>query len=154
MIDKSFFPPLVIAGVLGATFSSALASIVGSSRILFAMGQHKVLPKGEWIEFQNKAGQPRNAMIVTGVMIFLSMLLRDLNAVAPLVTMFFLITYAMLNIVVIIEQQLGLISFRPKFTVHWIIPWIGLAGSLFAMFIINPTISLVSWALVFVVYSV
>ena len=154
VIKYSFFPPLVIAGVLGATASSALASIIGSSRILFAMGQHRVLPKGEWIEFQNKGGQPRNAMIVTGVMIFVSMLLRDLNAVAPLVTMFFLITYAMLNIVVIIEQRLGLISFRPKFTVHWLIPWLGLGGSLFAMFIINPTISLVSWALVFVVYSV
>lgn len=154
IIDKSFFPPLVIAGVLGATFSSALASIVGSSRILFAMGQHRVLPKGEWLEFQNKGGQPRNAMIITGIMIFLTMLLRDLNAVAPLVTMFFLITYAMLNIVVIIEQRLGLISFRPKFTVHWLVPWLGLGGSLFAMFIINPTISLVSWALVFVVYGV
>ena len=154
IIDKSFFPPLVIAGVLGATFSSALASIVGSSRILFAMGQHGVLPRGGWLEFQNSGGQPRNAMIVTGVMIFGSMLLRDLNAVAPLVTMFFLITYAMLNIVVIIEQQLGLISFRPQFKVHWLIPWLGLVGSLFAMFIINPTISLISWAVVFVVYSV
>jgi amino acid transporter len=44
MIHKSFFPPLVIAGVLGATFSSALASMVGSSRILYAMGTHGVLP--------------------------------------------------------------------------------------------------------------
>ncbi len=153
MIDKSFFPPLIIAGILGATFSSALASIIGSSRILFAMGQHRVLPKGEWLEAQNANGQPRNAMLVTGIMIFSSMLLRDLNAVAPLVTMFFLITYAMLNIVVIIEQKLGLISFRPKFAVHWVVPWAGLAGSLFAMFIINPTISLVSWALVFLMYN-
>ncbi len=154
MIEKSFWPPLVIAGVLGATFSSALASIVGSSRILFAMGQHKVLPKGEWLESQDKTGQPRNAMIVTGIMIFGSMLMRDLNVVAPLVTMFFLITYAMLNVVVIIEQQLGLISFRPLFTVHRIVPWIGLVGSVMAMFIINPTISLISWAVVFVVYSI
>ena len=154
MIEKSFWPPLVIAGVLGATFSSALASIVGSSRILFAMGQHRVLPKGEWLEFQDKIGQPRNAMVVTGIMIFLSMLLRDLNAVAPLVTMFFLITYAMLNVVVIIEQQLGLISFRPLFTVNKFVPWVGLIGSVLAMFIINPTISLISWALVFAVYSV
>lgn len=154
VIDKSFFPPLVIAGVLGATFSSALASIIGSSRILFAMGQHRVLPQGKWLEFQDAAGQPRNAMIVTGVMIFLTMLLRDLNAVAPLVTMFFLITYAMLNVVVIIEQRLGLISFRPIFTVNKFIPWLGLIGSLLAMFIINPTISLVSWALVFFVYSI
>jgi len=154
MIDKSFFPPLVIAGVLGATFSSALASIIGSSRILFAMGEHRVLPKGEWLEYQNKLGQPRNAMIVTGIMIFLTMLLRDLNAVAPLVTMFFLITYAMLNVVVIIEQRLGLISFRPSFTVPRIIPWIGLVGSVLAMFIINPTISLVSWSLVVFVYGI
>lgn len=154
MIDKSFYPPIVIAGVLGATFSSALASIIGSSRILFAMGQHRVLPKGEWLEFQDKAGQPRNSMIVTGILIFVTMLLRDLNAVAPLVTMFFLITYAMLNVVVIVEQQLGLISFRPVFVIPRYVPWIGLIGSLLAMFIINPTVSLISWALMFFVYSI
>jgi amino acid transporter len=154
IIERSFFPPLVIAGVLGATFSSALASIIGSSRILFAMGQHGVLPQGKWIERQDAAGQPRNAMIVTGLLIFSTMLLRDLNAVAPLVTMFFLITYAMLNVVVIIEQRLGLVSFRPKFSVHPVIPYIGLVGSLLTMFIINPTISLVSWALMIFVYGI
>jgi solute carrier family 12 sodium/potassium/chloride transporter 2 len=154
MIDKSYFPPLVIAGVLGATFSSALASILGSSRILFAMGKHRVLPKGNWLGFQNKTGEPRNAMLVTGIMVFGTMLLRELNAVATLVTMFFLITYAMINVVVIIEQQLGLISFRPLFNVPRIIPWLGMIGSIVAMFIINPTISLVSWVLVLAVYWV
>jgi amino acid transporter len=154
MIERSFWPPAMVAGVLGATFSSALASIIGSSRILFAMGQHRVLPKGEWLAFQDDAGQPRNAMIVTGILIFATMLLRDLNVIAPLVTMFFLVTYAMLNVVVIIEQRLGLISFRPIFTVNRFTPWIGLIGSLFAMFIINPTVSLFSWALMFGVYSV
>jgi amino acid transporter len=154
MIERSFWPPAMIAGVLGATFSSALASIIGSSRILFAMGQHRVLPMGKWLAFQNETGQPRNAMIVTGILIFSTMLMRDLNAIAPLVTMFFLVTYAMLNIVVIIEQNLGLMSFRPIFKVIRIIPWIGLIGSIIAMFIINPTISLVSWALMFAVYSI
>jgi amino acid transporter len=154
IIERSFWPPAMIAGVLGATFSSALASIIGSSRILFAMGQHRVLPKGEWLEIQDDSGQPRNAMIVTGILIFSTMLLRDLNAIAPLVTMFFLVTYAMLNVVVIVEQRLGLISFRPLFKVNKYIPWVGLIGSLLAMFIINPTVSLVSWALMFVVYSV
>lgn len=154
MIDKSFFPPLVIAGVLGATFSSALASMVGSSRILYAMGQHRVLPAGLWLGDINKTGQPRNAMIVTGVLVFSSMLLRDLNAVAPLVTMFFLITYAMLNVVVIIEQNLGLISFRPLFRVPKWVPWIGLIASVFAMFIINPTISFIAVISVVLVYGI
>lgn len=154
IIDKSFFPPLVIAGVLGATFSSALASMVGSSRILYAMGEHKVLPAGKWLATTNKTGQPRNAMFVTGILVFLTMLLRDLNAVAPLVTMFFLITYAMLNVVVIIEQNLGLISFRPLFQVSKWVPWIGLITSVLAMFIINPVISLISVAVVVLVYGI
>ncbi len=154
MIDKSIFPPMVIAGVLGATFSSALASMVGSSRILFAMGDHGVLPASKWLGQMNKTGQPRNAMLVTGIMVFVTMLLRDLNAIAPLVTMFFLITYAMLNVVVIIEQKLGLISFRPLFVVPRWVPWIGLITSVMAMFIINPTISLASVAVVVVVYGI
>jgi amino acid transporter len=154
MINKSFFPPLVIAGVLGATFSSALASMVGSSRILFAMGVHGVLPAGNWLAKTDKTGQPRNAMLVTGTMVFATMLLRELNAVAPLVTLFFLITYAMLNIVIIIEQNLGLISFRPLFSVPRFVPWIGLVTSVIAMFIINPTLSLFSVAVVVVVYGI
>ncbi|MEE4259096.1 MAG: amino acid permease [Bacteroidales bacterium] len=154
IIEKSFFPPLVIAGVLGATFSSALASMVGSSRILFAMGDHGVLPASHWLGQTNKTGQPRNAMLVTGGMVFLTMMLRDLNAVAPLVTIFFLITYAMLNVVIIIEQNLGLISFRPLFTLHKWVPWIGLVTSVLAMFIINPTISLISVVVVITVYGI
>ena len=152
LIDKAYFGPLVIAGILGATFSSALASIIGSSRILYAMGEHRVLPYGKFLAGTSANGQPRNAMIVTGIMIFATMLLRDLNAVAPLVTLFFLITYAMINIVVIIEQNLGLISYRPIFKVNRWIPWVGLVSSVLAMFIINPTVSLASFSIVFVVY--
>lgn len=152
MVDKAYFGPLIIAGILGATFSSALASIVGSSRILFAMGEHKVLPYSDILAGKSKNGQPRNAMIVTGILIFLTLLMRNLNAVAPLVTLFFLITYAMINIVVIIEQNLGLISYRPVFKIHRWVPWLGLISSVFAMFIINPTVSLISIMIVLTVY--
>ncbi len=152
IIDKAFYGPLIIAGVLGATFSSALASIVGSSRILFAMGEHRVLPYSKFLAGQSANGQPRNAMIVTGALIFLTMLLRNINAVAPLVTLFFLVTYAMINIVVIIEQRLGLISYRPLFKVNRWIPWVGLVSSVLAMFIINPTISWITIMIVFIMY--
>ncbi|NNM17432.1 MAG: Na-K-Cl cotransporter, partial [Croceitalea sp.] len=90
--------------------------------------------------------------VITGILIFATMLLRNINAIAPLVTLFFLITYAMINIVVIIEQNLGLISYRPVFKVPRWVPWIGLVSSVFAMFIINPTVSLFSIMIVFVVY--
>ena len=148
MIDKAAWGPAVLAGLLGATFSSALASLVGSARILMAMGEHRVLPAGRWLERKTATGEPRNAMVVTGVILFLSILLRDLNAVAPLVTMFFLITYAMLNGVLLVEQSLELVSFRPRLRVPRWVPLLGLVGSLFAMFIVNPTVSWVSIAIV------
>lgn len=154
MIDEAYWGPPVLAGLLGATFSSALASLVGSARILMAMGEHRVLPGGEWLERRTEAGEPRNAMLVTGVVLFLSMLLRDLNAVAPLITMFFLVTYAMLNGVLLLEQSLGLVSFRPGLEVPRWVPFAGLVGSLFAMFIIEPTIGWVSIVIVLAFYGV
>ncbi|MFW6193750.1 MAG: Na-K-Cl cotransporter, partial [Gemmatimonadota bacterium] len=154
MIDEAYWGPPVLAGLLGATFSSALASLVGSARILMAMGEHRVLPGGEWLERRTEAGEPRNAMLVTGVVLFLSMLMRDLNAVAPLITMFFLVTYAMLNGVLLLEQSLGLVSFRPRMEVPRWVPLAGLVGSLFAMFIINPTLGWVSIVVVLVFYGV
>ena len=153
MIDKAAWGPLVLAGVFGATFSSALASMVGSARILQAMGEHRVIPGSKWIGALNRSGEPRNSMLVTGGIVFATLLVRDLNAIAPLITMFFLITYAMLNVVVLIEQSLGLVSFRPLLRVPRVVPVLGLAGSVFAMFIINPIISLLSVAVVIIFYG-
>ncbi len=153
IIDKAAWGPPVIAGLFGATFSSALASMVGAGRILQAMGNHRILPGSTWLGALTTSGEPRNAMLVTGGIVFASLLLRDLNAIAPLITMFFLITYAMLNVVVLIEQGLGLVSFRPLLRVPSVVPWIGLIGSVFVMFIINPTISLMSVAVVIGFYG-
>ncbi|MDX1620258.1 MAG: hypothetical protein R3320_04665, partial [Nitriliruptorales bacterium] len=147
MIDLALWPPAVLGGLLGATFSSALASVVGSARILMAMGEHRVLPYGHWLSQKTPKGEPRNALLVTTAIIILSIMLRDLNAVAPLVTMFFLVTYAMLNGILLVEQALRLISFRPALSVSPLVPTLGLVGSVFSMFIINPTIALVSVAI-------
>jgi amino acid transporter len=146
MMDKSFWPPAVLAGLLGATFSSALASMVGAGRILQAMGAHQVVPGSDWLAVLADDGEPRHAMMVTGALIFGSLMVRDLNAVAPLITMFFLVTYAMICAAVLIEQSLDLVSFRPRLRIPLWVSFLGLTGSLLAMFIINPTISLVSLA--------
>jgi hypothetical protein len=68
--------------------------------------------------------------------------------VAPLITLFFLSTYATINAVVLIEQNLGLISFRPLFRVPRLVPLLGAAGCLVTMFIVNPTFSIVALLIV------
>ena len=154
MIDKSAWGPIVLAGLLGATFSSALTSTVGAPRILQALGEHNILPGGQWLSKTTEKGEPRNALWLTGGIVLAALMLRDLNAVAPMITLFFLITYAMINVVVVIEQSLGLVSFRPTFRVPRIIPLIGAVGCLFAMFIVNPAFSLVAVTVVLVFYGI
>ena len=153
VIDKAFWGPAVLGGLLGATFSSALSSIVGAPRILKALAQHRIIPNAEFLEKTTEKGEPRNAMWVTGGLVLLALMLRDLNVVAPFITMFFLITYSMVNGVVLLEQSLGLVSFRPKLKVPTVVPFVGFAGCIFAMFIINPTVSLVAVATVITFYA-
>lgn len=152
LIDKAFFAPIVLAGLLGATFSSALSSLVGAPRILQALGQNKILVFNDKLAKIDDKGEPKIAFYFTCIVVILSLLMRDLNAIAPLLTMFFLITYAMINVVVLVEQGLGQISFRPTLKVPIIVPLLGAIGCFFVMFIINSTIGLLSIGLVMAMY--
>ena len=153
VVDQAFFGPVVLAALLAGTFSSALASIVGAPRILQALGEHRVLPGGAWLATRRADGEPRNALLITAAIAFFALLARDLNAIAPLITMFFLITYTMINLVVFFEQSLDLVSFRPLFRVPRLVSGAGFVGSLFAMFIISPAFGLISLACVIGAYA-
>lgn len=151
-IDKSLFPPLVLAGLLGATLSSALGSFVGAPRILQALGQKQILPKSNFIAKTSAKGEPYNAMLITAVVVLFGLSMRSLNAIAPLITMFFMITYAMVNVVALIEQSLALPSFRPSLKIPIWVPLLGAIGSLTVMFIINAFVALMSLILIVVFY--
>ncbi|MFW5973345.1 MAG: amino acid permease, partial [Bacteroidota bacterium] len=152
MVERAYWGPAVVAGLLGATFSSALASVVGAPRVLQALGEHAILPRGRWLAHRTPTGEPRHALYVTAGIVLIGLLLRDLNTIAPLITMFFLITYGMINFVVFVEGRLGLVSFRPFFSIPQIVPLLGLAGCLLAMFVVNPVFGLVAVVIVVAVY--
>ncbi|MFQ5459172.1 MAG: amino acid permease [Anaerolineae bacterium] len=154
MLDKALYEPVVLAGLLGATFSSGLASLVGAPRVLQALTVHNVLPGRRWLARVGANGEPRNALAATGAIVVAALMLRDLDVVAPLITMFFLIAYAMIDVVVFIEQSLGLVSFRPLLKLPRMVPLLGAVGSVAAMFIISPVFGLVGVALVVAAFSV
>lgn len=157
MVEKAAFGWAIQAGILAATFSAALNSLVGAPRVLQAMAAHDVVPFGAWLAEETEAGEPRHAMYLTGVVGIATLIFglsgNGLNRIAPLMTMFFLITYAVLNGVVLLEQSLKLTSFRPRFAIPRFVSLIGLVGSLVAMFLINPIFSLVAIAITAVLYE-
>ena len=148
-IDKALFGPIDLAGLLGATLSSALGSFVGAPRILLALGEKNILPKSKELARKSKKGEPVNAMLITAGLVLFGISLRNLNTIAPLLTMFFMITYAMVNIVALVEQTLGLPSYRPTLKIPIIIPAIGAFGSIAIMFVLNVIVALFS--LIFIV---
>ncbi len=152
--DVSRWKFLVIAGILGATLSSALGSVLGAPRTLMALGQDKVLPFYGLLAKKNKQGDPIIATVVTVVAIQICLILGDLNTIAPLLTMFFLITYGTINLAVAIEKGIGIPSFRPAFNVPLLVPIIGGIWSFSIMFLINPIFASVAIILIIVFYIV
>ncbi len=157
MVDRAAYGPAILAGILAATFSAALNSLVSAPRVLQAIAEHSVLPGGEIFARETTSGEPRPAMYLTGgiglVTLIFGLVSGGLNAIAPLMTMFFLIVYAVLNGVIMLEQLLELVSFRPLFRVPRLVPVIGLVGCVLAMFLINPIFSLVAMVVIILLYA-
>ncbi|HII72349.1 TPA: Na-K-Cl cotransporter [Candidatus Woesearchaeota archaeon] len=151
MIDLAAFGPLVLAGILAATLSSALTTFIAAPRLLQAMAEKSMFPGSKYVVAMGKRGIPHRAVLFSAIPIFLTLYLANLDLIAPVITMFFLITYAIINIVVFVEQSIGLVSFRPTLTIPRFVPLFGAVGSIIMMFFINSLAGMI--ALLFVFFS-
>jgi amino acid transporter len=146
----SFWGDAILIGVWGATLSSALGSILGAPRILQALARDGILPK--FLKWTGRGAKeddsPRLGTIFTLAIVLIAVWFGDLNLIAPVLTMFFLTTYSVLNIAAGSEQFLKSPSFRPKFKVHWILSLLGAISCGGVMFLINPSATFA--ALIFV----
>ncbi len=152
MVEYSRVGVLVILGILAATFSSALGSIIGAPRILQALAEQKTVPFHKIFVAKTKKNEPRNAFLFTGAIILVALIFGSLNALATLITLFFLITYGMLNLVVFLQQSMKIISFRPTFKIPQFVSFLGAAGCIFIMFLINPIFSIVAIIIIVLLY--
>ncbi|NEQ30171.1 MAG: amino acid permease, partial [Leptolyngbya sp. SIO4C5] len=150
MQQIAFWGPAIFLGVWGSTLSSALGSIMGAPRILQALARDGVLPR--WMSFLGKGSgaddEPRIGTAVTLVVVIAAVYIGDLNLIAPVLTMFFLTTYLVLNVSAGVEGFLKSPSFRPLFRVHWSLSLLGAIGCLAAMLLINPVATAVAGLIV------
>ena len=129
----------MLLGVWGATLSSAIGSILGAPRVLQALARDGVLPP--FLSFLGKghgrSDEPRNGTWVSLAIAIAAVCVGDLNLIAPILSMFFLTTYLVLNVSAGIEGFLQSPSFRPSFRVHWSLSLLGAIGCLAVMILIN-----------------
>eukprot|EP00924_Labyrinthula_sp_SR-Ha-C_P003468 maker-scaffold_15-snap-gene-10.78-mRNA-1 protein AED:0.06 eAED:0.06 QI:0/0/0/1/0/0/2/0/991 len=118
MKDVSVFEYLVYIGVFAATLSSALASLVGAPRILQSVASDKLFP-WPWFNFfsygTEKNNEPIRAYFLTFAINCGCVAVGDLNAIAPIITNFFMISYALTNYACFASSHVQAPNWRPSF---------------------------------------
>ncbi len=155
MRTVALVPGLIDAGVIAATASSALSSLLGAPRILQALAADGVFP---WLAFAARthgpSRNPRRAVLLTAAIAFATIQARSLNAVAALVSMFFLVSYGLLNYATWVEATARSPSFRPRFTFfHRRASLLGTLLAVAAMIAIDPRAALVAGAIMTAIYQ-
>ncbi|MCB2183079.1 MAG: hypothetical protein KQH63_13675 [Desulfobulbaceae bacterium] len=131
-----FGPWLILPGLWGAIFSSAVGSMLGAPRTLQALSLDRLVPRffGRNVP---KGKEPVLGITLTLFISLLAVFLGDLNTVATVVTMFFLSVYGMLNLVAALENLTGNSSWRPTLDIHWSVSLLGGFGCFAVMLLIH-----------------
>ncbi len=150
MRRMAFWGDAILLGVWGATLSSAVGSILGAPRVLQALARDGVLPRRlSWLgRGSGPTDAPRVGTALTLGVALAAVYLGNLNFIAPVLTMFFLTTYAAVNLAAGTEEFLGSPSYRPKFKVHWALSLAGAVGCVAVMLLINAVATAVAVAFV------
>tara|TARA_R110001592_G_scaffold95947_3_gene275933 strand:- start:279 stop:2462 length:2184 start_codon:yes stop_codon:yes gene_type:complete len=132
LMKIAFFAPAVVAGIWGATLSSALGGILGGPRILQAMSKDKVTPR-IFAKGSGKNNEPVYALLLVFVIAELGILIGELDVIARVVSMFYLAAYGFINITFFLESWANP-DFQPSFKIKRWIGFVGFVASFGVMF--------------------
>eukprot|EP00792_Barthelona_sp_PAP020_P010470 TRINITY_DN389_c0_g1_i1.p1 TRINITY_DN389_c0_g1~~TRINITY_DN389_c0_g1_i1.p1 ORF type:complete len:885 (+),score=193.14 TRINITY_DN389_c0_g1_i1:57-2711(+) len=154
MADASIFPPLVLGGIISATLSSAIASLDGAPRVLQALASDRIFSfLNPFAKLSN--GEPVRAYILTYSIAIFTVIIGDLNILAPIISNFFLISYGLINYAAFTGYMSKSVSWRPSWKLYN--PYLSLFGAILcigSMFYMNLTMSLFSLLLLLILYII
>lgn len=115
-VKMAFFPSLVYIGIYAATLSSALTSLVSAPRVLQALAKDDLFPVFKPLaKTVGKQNEPIRAYVVTFFIAALCIMTGNINTVAPLISTFFLLSYALVNYACYAAEHSGSPGWRPSF---------------------------------------
>lgn len=133
--------PIIPIGLAAATLSSAIGSILVAPRTLQALAGDSNLPIKSWNKLlslgRGESNEPFNATILTSVLVLAFVSLGNINFVAQIISMFFMITYGTLCSISFLEHFAGNPSYRPTFRTKWYLSLMGAIASFVMMFQMN-----------------
>jgi amino acid transporter len=149
----AFIIPL---GLAASTFSSAIGSILVGPRTLQALAGDFSFPSRKINRFlfrgRGETNEPFNATLVTVVIAMVFVFIGDVNKVAGIITMFFLVTYGSLCLISFMHHFGSSPSYRPSFRSRWYLSLVGFVAAVWVMFKISSGFALTAIILMALLY--
>ena len=156
MAQIALWGPAIYIGLGAAALSSALGSILVAPRTLQALARDNVLPVPKLNRLLEKgwgkAQEPVYATFVSSAIAIVFVVLGDVDFIAHILSMFFMVTYGALCSVSFLEYFAGNPSYRPTFHSRWYLSLLGAVMCGLMMIQMNVLYALVAISLMVVTY--
>jgi len=157
MANIAVFGKFIIPiGLAASTISSALGSVMVAPRTLQALGNDRTFPfrgfNRSMAKGKGTTNEPFNASVITVLIAFVFVAMGDVNAVARIISMFFMLTYGSLCLISFLNHFGSSPSYRPTFRSHWVLSLIGFLFSVFLMFKMDSLYAILAIVVMIILY--
>ncbi|KAK5915618.1 hypothetical protein CesoFtcFv8_001194 [Champsocephalus esox] len=154
MTFVSGFGPLIIAGTFSATLSSALASLVSAPKVFQALCKDNIYTILHFFaKGYGKNNEPIRGYVLTFFISVAFILVGNLNTIAPIISNFFLASYALINFSCFHASYAKSPGWRPAYKYYNM--WLSLMGALLCcvvMFVINWWAAILTYVIEILLY--
>jgi len=148
--------PIIPIGLAAATISSALGSIMVAPRTLQAIAGDRIFPVSflnRWISHGKPvSNEPINASIITCAIAFVFVAAGDVDFVARIISMIFMVTYGSICLISFLQHFAADPAYRPVFKSRWYISLLGVLMCVWLMFKMDTAYAALSIGLMVVTY--
>ncbi|KAK1161867.1 solute carrier family 12 member 4-like isoform X1 [Acipenser oxyrinchus oxyrinchus] len=147
-------PWVIVIGSFFSTCGAGLQSLTGAPRLLQAIAKDNIIPFLRVFGHGKANGEPTWALLLTGLIAELGILIASLDMVAPILSMFFLMCYLFVNLACAVQTLLRTPNWRPRFKYyHWALSFLGMSLCLALMFISSWYYALVAMVIAGMIYK-
>uniref|UniRef100_A0A8C4EPG9 Solute carrier family 12 member 7a n=1 Tax=Dicentrarchus labrax TaxID=13489 RepID=A0A8C4EPG9_DICLA len=147
-------PWVIVIGSFFSCCGAGLQSLTGAPRLLQAIARDGIIPFLQVFGHGKANGEPTWALLLTVGICEIGILIASLDAVAPILSMFFLMCYLFVNLACAVQTLLCTPNWRPRFKFyHWTLSFLGMSLCLSLMFISSWYYALVAMVIAGCIYK-
>ncbi|XP_060516403.1 solute carrier family 12 member 4 isoform X2 [Cylas formicarius] len=145
---------VILIGSFLSTLGAGLQSLTGAPRLLQAIAKDGIIPFLAPFAISSSRGEPTRALILTLLICECGILLGNVDVLAPLLSMFFLMCYGFVNLACALQTLLRTPNWRPRFKYyHWFLSFLGLSLCVAVMFMTSWYLALLAMGMAGLIYK-